>query len=141
MTGPRDAAGSRKGYNRAPSLCAKRGSVMKGAMCEWWKWGGAGGPSDVGLAGEGTHIDLSDGNVHNTAHHNEGVKCVPGVTEIVLGRDVHMHVRGGFACTCASQSLHMCVQIIYIYFYHKKMEKMCKPDPPPHALPPSHDLI
>lgn len=32
-----------------------------------------------------THVDLGDGDVHHAAHHDEGVKGVPGIAEVMLG--------------------------------------------------------
>lgn len=39
-----------------------------------------------------THVDLGDGDVHDAAHHDEGIEGVPGVTEVVLGRGGHILV-------------------------------------------------
>lgn len=35
-----------------------------------------------------THVDLGDSDVHHAAHHDERVKRVPGVAEVVLGGDM-----------------------------------------------------
>lgn len=66
-----------------------------------WEGGGGSGGSERrsrhGVAGDaGTYVYLGDRYINNATHNNQGVKCVPCITEIVLhGRGAGVGSGGG----------------------------------------------
>lgn len=37
------------------------------------------------VSGEASpYVDFSDGNVYYAAHHNKSIKCVPGISKVML---------------------------------------------------------